>query len=461
MKASIESDLSKTQTVSSSSLESLSALLYSLVPLTKEEIEAAPALNEENADRVIRDLHARQPGLAEFFPAEEGISLEEITENSRGWDAARRIAWALEIRFGWVPVLAAEELRSVQKKAQELLADPVVRAQVERLPVYEVAHATFKNDPPDSQQAGKLARVLIGVLAVLMCYSAAYARATEVTTNQRAAAELDTTPEALTSTIDSLISIPGEELLAAFARSDSWSEAVARLAARSFREGQPGIYRYIPYTVYTPEDEAEENGGLCACTRRICLALANQFGWVPVLKINDLKSAEGVAQAMLADPSLRAKVERLPIMRLLEMKAEPGSEEAQIDPSRHERAKQKLLTIWICFARAYGPACEGRASNPKSEASAAAIPILSPNEFTQELAAALRKLGPHLNPKVTKHLEMVLTLRGGHQMTIGTFGLYNRYLVTPQLKDEIIAKFCTIALSAAGGVGFGSGPMEE
>ncbi len=102
-----------------------------------------------------------------------------------------------------------------------------------------------------------------------------------------------------------------------------------------------------------------------------------------------------------------------------------------------------------------------RTSNPKSEASAAAIPILSPNEFTQELAAALRKLGPPLNPKVTKHLEMAFTLRSGQQMTVGTFGLYNRYLVTPHLKDEIIVKFCTIALSAAKGVGLGSGPMEE
>jgi len=170
------------------------------------------------------------------------------------------------------------------------------------------------------------------------------------------ATPIERSPEALRRVLDSLIPIGTEEIVAAHVRSSFADPGVAMLAARSFREGQPGIYSYIPYTAPTPKAEADENTFLCAYVRQICLTLSDRFGWVPVLQRQDLSAGDALARAILKEAPLRARVETLPVMRFLTRRLASGACDQAAPQLVKDRWVPKLLAILLCFASAYRPA---------------------------------------------------------------------------------------------------------
>lgn len=160
--------------------------------------------------------------------------------------------------------------------------------------------------------------------------------------------------ESMSAFLDSLIPITLEQIQAAHARSAYANERAAGLVAQSFREGQQGIYKYIPYTDETPRQEAHENGALCAYTRRLCLVLLDLYGWVPVLKTEDLLEIEPQAKAILAKPLLRPKIRSLGVLLpIVHGMVGIAPEHKFMEAPDREKQLLKILCIWICFSRVY------------------------------------------------------------------------------------------------------------
>jgi hypothetical protein len=170
---------------------------------------------------------------------------------------------------------------------------------------------------------------------------------------QRTPAQIETT-EGLATVLDSLIPLTIEELVAPHIRYPVEMEEDAARLAKSFREGQPGIYRYLPYHSQIPDHIGTENGIICAFTRGLCVSLIHRFGWVPVLKTKDILAAEVQAKAILSEPSQRAKAEQLPVLKVAERgRFGPSLQTPSVDQAIRERLLLKVLTVWICFTAAY------------------------------------------------------------------------------------------------------------
>jgi hypothetical protein len=154
--------------------------------------------------------------------------------------------------------------------------------------------------------------------------------------------------------LEALIRITADELAPAFVNSAPANEEEAGRLAREFRQSQPGIYKYLPYTDSTAPEEARENSLTCAFVRRLCLVLQRRFGWVPILKEADLQAAEVQAKELLAQPLVRAKVERIPAMKFAERGILGVRQVAgvMVDPSR-EKLLVRVLWLLICFSAAY------------------------------------------------------------------------------------------------------------
>ena len=123
---------------------------------------------------------------------------------------------------------------------------------------------------------------------------------------------------------------------------------------RKFREEQPGIYKYVPYMLSPPGPEEIENSIMCAFFRRLCVALKVRFGWLPVLREEDIRAVEKEAKELLKQPRIRAEVEHWATTKIALGIFSCNQEVygVKIHPSK-DRIILRVLCVVMCFTSAY------------------------------------------------------------------------------------------------------------
>ena len=270
----------------------------------------------------------------------------------------------------------------------------------------------------------------------------------ETNTNRSAGHALhQTNHESLRALLDSLIPLTTEELEGAAVRSIDHTEDFV-LAVDSFRERQPGIHGYIPYMSSADEQEASENALLCACVRRVCLALTARLGWVPVLTTEDLRAAEAQTKALIGEPSLRARLESLPVVEFIEAAFCGVFKQKPLSAPLREKLMLKILSIWVCFANAYAAPVHIGSPGSTPEDTAAAVPALTPAQFTQVIAASLQRSAPNIKAQIVQDLEIKDTTSNEHSGEIHLQSAYREYMLNPSQRNEVIAHWVSAFLDA-------------
>lgn len=247
-------------------------------------------------------------------------------------------------------------------------------------------------------------------------------------------------PESLGALLDSLIPITLQEITTAHANSIVRTEADIKRGYKLFRRAQPGILRYIPYDASIPEPDASHNSLLCACVLRVCLALEGRFSWVPVPKTKDLLATEVQVDALLAQPSLRSRVDTLPVIMLMNDLLSITFQEESMHAGCRERVMRKMLSIYICFSRAYAAHPDRGTINRPLKHSQYAMGILTPAQFTQELAGLLQRARPNLKIEVIEDLDLTLKVPDGPEKTAYLDNAYREYLLDLKRRREIMSR---------------------
>ena len=170
-------------------------------------------------------------------------------------------------------------------------------------------------------------------------------------TNTQAAVE--TKSGSLGAIVGSLIPLTTKELEPAHAGATDIQGDAGRFAVDLGME-QPGIRTFALNIPATPYQDLTERKKQLGCARRLCLALKERFGWIPVLKEKDLVTSEAQAKALLADPFLRRKVKSTAVVKFAETGCFwPTDDRTELDALVKQRLVLNLLTLWICFTRAY------------------------------------------------------------------------------------------------------------
>ena len=138
--------------------------------------------SREARERAGREFRMRQPGICEeYLPHGPGNSRVLAGENALICSFARHYCAAMEAWFGKVPVLRVEDLQATELRAQKLLAHGPTLKKVEKLGavqfavggILQVHYFDGVGIVPDRQ------RVLLKVLTLLMCFSAASTKSRE------------------------------------------------------------------------------------------------------------------------------------------------------------------------------------------------------------------------------------------------------------------------------------------
>lgn len=153
--------------------------------------------------------------------------------------------------------------------------------------------------------------------------------------------------------LDSIIPTTYHEADAAKLRCALQTEEPAEPVGKSFRESQPGIYAYLPFNSSVSEREANENGAVYDCVRRVCIALEARFGWVPVLTLEELRATEQEAELLLS-VGLPEQADGLRVVK--------PAKRARLtfrfrgkrpDAPYGERLMVKAVSLWLLFSRAF------------------------------------------------------------------------------------------------------------
>jgi hypothetical protein len=154
-------------------------LLDSLILPTFKDLKAAhyriAAESREARERASREFRVGQPHIYEYLPYGPSTLRALAYENALICSLARHVCAAMEIKHGKVPVLRVEDLQATEARAKTLLAHRPTLKQVEKLGAVQFAVggivAVHYFDGirviPDRK------RVLLKVLTLLMCFSAA------------------------------------------------------------------------------------------------------------------------------------------------------------------------------------------------------------------------------------------------------------------------------------------------
>jgi ankyrin repeat protein/uncharacterized protein YtpQ (UPF0354 family) len=229
--------------------------------------------------------------------------------------------------------------------------------------------------------------------------------------------------ESTQALLDSLIRLTTEEINTGVGQAKAHIENkhAFALIIESFLQSQPGIQSYV----------RDMDGPLWDCVYLIALALRARYGWVPVLTPKTLRAAEAQAEELLAAPSSRVRVECLPVVSFMQMLCCGASKPTPMPDPHRERLMLKMLTIWLGFAKAYAD------SQPKK--TGAAVPALTPAQFTQELVAKLERSAPNLHCRILRDLELEFT---GSDRNPGPCHLqtaYREYMLNQCPENDLIA----------------------
>ena len=187
--------------------------------------------------------------------------------------------------------------------------------------------------------------------------------------------------------LDSIIPTTYHEVDAAHIRRALQTEEAAAPVGKSFRESQPGIYAYLPFNSSVSKREANENGAVYDCVRRVCIALEARFGWVPVLTLEDLRATEQEAELWLR-VGLAEEAEGLPVVKSAKRARCKFRFSGQRPNAPYgERLMVKAVSLWLLFSKAYlarrdkGPIMKQTEDTAQSSTPPPAVPkIVGPSK---------------------------------------------------------------------------------